>query len=87
MLGEGCQLQVPRCRSGFRRRAPASLTPAQRLKFDSRWRYQVMLGEGCQLQVPRPDASGLGISPAGSRFAHARSRWTRSGWTRPAAQV
>ncbi len=53
----------PSLHSGFRLRAPASLTPANRLKFESLLRHQVRL--------PRSLAA-LGISPAGSRFAHAR---------------
>ncbi len=71
---------VPHCVSGFRLQAPASLTPAQRLKFESlslRHHPRKNLGVagpslrfGCRPRktlVCRPPEFGF----AGSRFAHA----------------
>src|SRR6266404_5959257 len=57
----------PSLRSGFRLRAPASLTPANRLKFDSEPRLQIS-----PTAINTRSLAALGISPAGSRFAHAR---------------
>ena len=54
---------VLRLRSGFRLRTPASLTPAQRLKFESRLAHHARDGP----------STALRISPADSRFAHART--------------
>ncbi len=54
--------QVLRLRSGFRLRTPASLTPARWLKFES---------PSLRQQLPGP-STPLRISPADSRFAHAR---------------
>src|SRR5713101_6078996 len=79
----------PSLRSGFRLRAPASLTPAKRLKFrarDQHWIPRCARDFACGLPLRSRPQNGssfvpeisigslaaLGISPAGSRFAHAR---------------
>jgi hypothetical protein len=66
-LTVGSSIPIPRLRSGFRLRARAALTPAQRLKFKSDRR----------LQHPDP-STALGISPAGYpfRFAQPHARMT-----------
>src|SRR5581483_10197131 len=62
----------PSLRSGFRLQAPASLTPAKRLKFKSARPDHSL---SCQLSPPsfflHRSFASLSISPAGSRFAHA----------------
>src|SRR5216684_658635 len=59
--------EIPLSARDFACRAPASLTPANRLKFESLRAHQIPPYPCLQRSL-----SPLGISPAGSRFAHAR---------------
>src|SRR6266849_3082899 len=77
----------PSLRSGFRLRAPATLTPANRLNFAGGDLVGNVFGEDVDFAhgVSR-SLSPLGISAAGSRYAHARKppqlRRRRSCWQR-----
>src|SRR5581483_8478285 len=80
--------RAPSLRSGFRLRAPATLTPARRLNLDlSSLALLDRTALGMTDQNPKGSLAALGISAAGSRYAHARkapqprlvlTRFTRS---------
>src|SRR5581483_4521455 len=65
--------RAPSLRSGFRLRAPATLTPARRLSLDlSSLALLDRTALGMTDQNPKGSLAALGISAAGSRYAHAR---------------
>src|SRR5712671_4431666 len=79
-------LRDPSLHSGFRPRAPAALTPGNRLNLASSDLIGDGFGQNVDASHAKRSLAALGISAAGSRCAHARKspqlRQQRSCWPR-----